>query len=94
MSLTIVSVIGVMTTVVAVLVKVIGLPDQIRKNHSRQSTEGLSVTFFLMAFLSYVLWTAYGLLKKDWVVALGQGAGVITTAIIAYQIWLYRGRRP
>ncbi len=83
-----------MTVVVAILVKVIGLPDQIRKNHSRKSTEGLSAAFFLMGLLSYVLWTTYGLLQKDWVVALGQGAGVLTMGIIAYQIWLYRGRKP
>lgn len=93
MNLSLISAVGVVTVVVAILVKVIGLPDQIRKNHKRQSTEGLSVPFFLMALLSYVLWTTYGLLRGDWVVALGQGVGVVTTGIIAYQIWIYRGKK-
>lgn len=93
MSSTLISVVGAATATVAILVKVVGLPDQIRKNHRRKSTEGLSVPFFLMGLLSYVLWTIYGLLQKDWVVALGQGAGVLTMGAIAYQIWLYRERK-
>lgn len=86
-------VVGASTIVVSVLVKIVGLPDQIRKNHKRRSTEGLSLYFFLLGFLSYVLWTIYGILKQDWVVMLGQGAGVITMGIITYQIWMYRGSK-
>lgn len=87
-----VAIIGILTTVVAVLVKVIGLPDQIRKNHKRKSTEGLSTPFFALGFLSYFLWTLYGSLKSDWVLVIGQGAGMITMGIIAYQIFIYRDK--
>lgn len=90
MNTKVVTVVGVLTTIVAVLVKVIGLPDQIRKNHSRKSTEGLSVVFFGLGFLSYFLWTLYGTLKGDWVLILGQGAGMVTMGIIAFQIYSYR----
>jgi uncharacterized protein with PQ loop repeat len=86
-----IALLGIATVIVAVLVKVIGLPDQIKKNYKRKSTEGLSVVFYLLGLLSYILWTAYGLLKADYVVAIGQGVGVITMGIIAYQIWTYRG---
>lgn len=89
---TLVGVIGTATTIVAVLVKFVGLPDQVIKNYKRKSTEGLSVPFFLLGLLSYALWTFYGILKGDAVVALGQGAGVLTMGVIAYQIWLYRKR--
>jgi uncharacterized protein with PQ loop repeat len=85
-----VGIIGTSTVIIATLVKIIGLPDQIRKNFKRKSTEGLSVPFFLLGLLSYILWTVYGLLQNDIVVALGQGFGVITMGIIAYQIWIYR----
>jgi uncharacterized protein with PQ loop repeat len=84
------SVMGVCTFSAAVLVKFIGLPDQIRQNYRRKSTKGLSAPFFLLGLLSYLLWTAYGLLQKDWVVAAGQGAGVLTMGVIALQMWLYR----
>lgn len=93
MSLTIVGIIGFMTLVLTVLVKVVGLPDQIRKNYKRRSTEGLSSVFFIMGLLTYVLWTIYGILRGDIVVVLGQGVGVIAMGIIVYQIYAYRGKR-
>jgi MtN3 and saliva related transmembrane protein len=83
-------VVGIVTTVVSILVKAIGLPDQIRKNYQRKSTLGLSVPFFILGFVSYGLWTVYGVLKQDWVLILGQGAGMITMGIIAWQIYIYR----
>jgi len=83
-------VIGFLTTVLSILIKVIGFPDQIRKNHIRKSTEGVSTTFYIMSFLCYILWTAHGVLAKDWVVILGQGLGIITTGVIVYQIFIYR----
>ena len=92
MSTELITFVGVITTIVAILVKVIGLPDQIRKNHSRKSTEGLSVVFFGLGFLSYFLWTLYGGLKGDWVLILGQGAGMVTMGIIAFPIYFYRSK--
>jgi MtN3 and saliva related transmembrane protein len=86
-------IVGVVTTVISILVKIIGLPDQIRKNHTRKSTTGLSVPFFVLGFVSYALWTLYGALKQDWVLILGQGAGMITMGIIAWQIYLYRNNK-
>lgn len=85
-----IALVGVITTIVSILVKIIGLPDQIRKNYVRKSTAGLSVPFFVLGFVSYGLWTMYGLLKQDWVLIAGQGAGMLTMGIIAGQIYLYR----
>lgn len=90
MSLTLIGVVGFLTAAVSILVKFIGLPDQIRKNHRRKSTEGLSVWFFALSVLAYALWVFYGILKSDWVLILGQGFGMVTMGIIAYQIWIYR----
>ena len=90
MNLEIIIIIGVLTTVFSLLTKFIGFPDQIRKNHQRRSTEGISFWFFLLSFISYALWTTHGILKNDWVVYLGQGLGVITTGFILFQIWIYR----
>ena len=90
--LTIASVIGFLTTTVAILVKVIGLPDQIKKIYKRKSTEGISTIFFLLAFVSYFLWTIHGIYQKDNVLIIGQGAGMITTGIILGQILIYRNR--
>jgi uncharacterized protein with PQ loop repeat len=86
-------IIGVLTAVLSILVKVIGFPDQIRKNYKRKSTEGISTSFYVLSFLVYLLWTAHGILQKDWVVTLGQGLGIITTGVIVYQIIIYRKKK-
>lgn len=86
-------IIGILTTVLSILVKVVGLPDQIRKNHKRKSTEGVSTSFYILSFLVYMLWTAHGILQNDWVVILGQGLGIITTGVIVYQIFIYRKKK-
>lgn len=93
MSVNAIAIVGFITAAVSILVKVVGLPDQIRKNYQRKSTKGLSVAFFVIGFFSYLLWTIYGFMKRDWVVFYGQGFGMITMGIIAYQIWIYRGNK-
>jgi uncharacterized protein with PQ loop repeat len=86
-------IIGVLTTVLSIAVKVVGFPDQIKKNYKRKSTEGLSVSFYILSFLVYILWVLHGILQKDWVVTLGQGLGVVTTGMILYQVYIYRKQK-
>lgn len=89
-TLTFASIIGVLTVVIGLLVKLLGFPDQFLKNYRRKSTEGLSAVFITLAFVSYILWTIHGILQKDWVLILGQGVGVLTTGVIVYQLMIYR----
>lgn len=83
-------VVGFLTVALSILIKVIGFPDQIRKNLQRKSTEGVSTTFYVLSFITYSLWTLHGFMQKDWVVILGQGLGIVTTGVIVYQIFHYR----
>lgn len=85
-------VIGLLTLVIGILVKVVGLPDQIKKNYKRKSTEGLSTWFMVLSLIAYSLWTIHGILQKDMVLVLGQGLGIITVGIILYQIYIYRNK--
>jgi uncharacterized protein with PQ loop repeat len=89
-TVTFAAIIGVLTVVIGILVKVIGFPDQFRLNYKRKSTQGLSTLFYALAFVSYVLWTVHGIFQKDWVLIIGQGVGIITTAAIVAQIIIYR----
>jgi uncharacterized protein with PQ loop repeat len=89
-SITFAGIIGFLTLVIGILVKIMGLPDQIRKNSARKSTEGLSTTFMVLSFVAYLLWTLHGILQKDTVLILGQGLGILTTGIVLIQIYLYR----
>ena len=82
--------IGVLTTIVSVLTKLFGLPDQIRKNWLKKSTQGVSTILIVLLCLSYALWTLYGFLKQDWFLIIGHGMGILTTGIIIYQIISYR----
>lgn len=84
------TIVGGATVIIGILVKFLGFPDQFLKNHRRKSTEGLSTIFIGLAFVSYLLWTLHGYLQKDWVLIIGQGAGVLTTGAIVYQVIVYR----
>lgn len=89
-TITFASIIGFLTLIVGILVKVVGLPNQIKKNHTRKSTEGLSTWFMVLSCIAYCLWTIHGILQNDMVLVLGQGLGIITTGIILWQIVIYR----
>lgn len=92
-TITFVGVVGIITVVLGILVKVIGFPDQIRKNYQKKSTEGTSTALFLLSFLAYSFWTLHGILIHDTVVIVGQGLGIITTGAILGQIYIYRKKK-
>lgn len=87
------TVVALLTAVAGFTVKFVGLPDQIRQNHKRRSTEGLSRAYWVFAFVSYALWTLHGYLQGDTVLLIGQGAGIITTGIILAQMYTFRRSR-
>lgn len=89
-TITFMGIISFLTLAIGILVKVIGFPDQIRKNYTRKSTSGLSTYFIILSFVSYFLWTIHGIMIKDKVVIIGQGLGIITTGIILLQISIYK----
>jgi MtN3 and saliva related transmembrane protein len=86
-------IVGALTTILSIVIKVVGFPDQMRKNFQRKSTEGVSSMFYILSFVTYLLWTFYGILRGDWVVTLAQGLGIITTEAIVYQIFIYRKKK-
>jgi len=90
MSITFAAIIGVLTVTIGILVKILGFPAQFRLNYKSKSTKGFSTLFISLAFISYILWTTHGILQNDWVLILGQGVGIITTAMIVTQVIVYR----
>lgn len=58
--LTFAGVIAFLTVTIAILVKIIGLPDQVRKNYVRKSTEGVSPLFCVFVFENVVQDYNYG----------------------------------
>lgn len=88
------AVVAVLTTVLSVGVKVIGMPDQIKANRQRKSTEGLSNWFMICTLASYVMWVIHGLLVHDETLIIGQSLGVLVTAVIVGQMIIYRKPTP
>jgi uncharacterized protein with PQ loop repeat len=90
--LTLVAIVGGLTLLFSILIKAIGFPDQMLKNYKLKSTKGVSTLFYVLTFVSYILWVFHGILQKDRILIIGQGLGVITTAIIIGQIFVYRNK--
>jgi len=87
--ITLTTIVGFFTITLGILVKLVGFPDQIRRNFKNKSTKGLSTSFIILSFLAYVMWTLHGVLIGDVVVIIGQGLGIITTGVVLYQIYIY-----
>ncbi len=90
MKIDIVSVVGFLTVACSFALKFIGFPSQIHKIWKTNSTETLSITLFGISFISYVMWTFYGILKKDWVTIIGQGMGILVSGYVLFLIWSKR----
>ncbi len=85
-----ISIIGILTIISTLILKLVGFPHQAKENYIRKSTKGVSTIFFVLAFWCYLLWTLYGILKKDIVIFIGHGMGIIVSGIILIQIIIYR----
>ena len=92
-TITFTAIVGVLTIALGILVKLVGFPDQIRRNYQNKSTKGLSSAFVVLSFFAYFMWTLHGILIHDMVVVVGQGLGIITTGAILWQIYKYRKQR-
>jgi multidrug resistance efflux pump len=53
----------------------------------------MSVSLWVLSLVSYVCWTAHGLLRGDWVLVSAQVLGVVLSAAILAQAWWYRRKR-
>jgi uncharacterized protein with PQ loop repeat len=75
-------------TIIATLsLKLIGFPSQIKKIRDTASTEGISITYFVLGFITYTLWTLHGILINDTTVIIGQGLGVFACGILLAVIY-------
>lgn len=92
--ITLVALVGTIVSFLSIASKLIGPPDQIRLNWKRKSTEGLSLAFYAMSFVTYFFWALYGALRGDWVVFIAHGTlGCVVTGIVLFQFYLYRKKR-
>jgi uncharacterized protein with PQ loop repeat len=86
---TVIAAVSVLTVTFSMLAKV-ALGHQVALNWRRKTVTGVSIPFFIIGCLSYDFWVLSGILNRNPVLILGQAPGVILTAIIAGQAYLYR----
>lgn len=84
-----IQIIGVLTLIASYAIKLIGFPEQIQKIRKSKSVGGISKSLFITSFISFMLWTVYGLLKNDWIIVLAQGLGAIVGGVLLFYIWKY-----
>ncbi len=80
---------GTSTLTLAVIMVIIALPSQIRKNY-RDRKCGLSFLMTLLPFGVYASRTCYAATIKSWYIFIPDCFGVIFAAILMFQYFLYR----
>lgn len=85
-----VTIISTLTVIISLISKVWGFPNQIKLINKFKRTDNISLVFHCLATLSYGLWTLHGALRGDWFTVIGQGLGVVFSAIIAVLVFKYR----
>jgi MtN3 and saliva related transmembrane protein len=82
-----ITIVGFATVAISYCIKFIGFPQQAIKIYKSKSNANVSALLFCFSFASYILWTYYGYLKKDWVIMAGQSVGILTSGIVLYLIY-------
>ncbi len=86
-------VLGTLAAGASLVFVLVGLPIQILKNKKRKSCEGLALSPFLFALVSYSLWAAYGFASHDYFLAYSQTPGSFFVLIILLQFFIYRKQK-
>ena len=85
-----ITIVGLATIGASYMIKLIGFPQQAYRLYKSKSTKNVSKFLFVGSFTSYIFWTYYGYLKKDWVILWGQSIGILTSGIVLYLLYKYR----
>jgi MtN3 and saliva related transmembrane protein len=88
------AIVGIITITVSLGAKIIGYPSQIKKIIKNKSSENVSITIYVFAVLSYILWTVHGIVIDDWVTIFGQGLGIIVSLWALYVTLKYKPKGP
>lgn len=94
-NMTIGEIVSNLAVIVSLSLKLIGFPSQIKKVSDSKTTEGISVTYFVLGFITYCLWTLHGILTNNMTILIGQGLGVISCGILLLVIYnTHRKEKP
>ena len=83
-------IIGLLTIITSLAVKVIGYPAQIIEIQKSKSVQGVSLTLSILSVITYVCWTIHGIIQKDMVVVWSQSLGIVMSIIVLWQVIYFR----
>jgi len=84
------AIIATLTFIFSVLTKVVGFPSQARLIFKTKNVSNISLSLYVITFISYILWTIHGFIIHDQSLIYGQGLGIITTGFVLGQLIYYR----
>lgn len=89
------SILGIITMVSATTMALIALPIQIRKNYNAKEV-GLHWSLVLLSFIVYFSRAMFALTNSSgiiWYIFVSDAIGSISTAIMIWQLFMYRKRQ-
>ena len=85
------SMLGFLATATGITVASVGLPMQLIKNYKRKSVEGLSLVFWILAYINGWCWVAYASVKvkPDFFLIIANIPGLFFLTILFLQFYIY-----
>lgn len=86
------TIVGIITIVLSLVVTGLGLSSQVKKNAKGKSTAGLSFFYFFILAVSYSFWVIYGITLNDLVLIIPMSIGALMSWVVVLQFFLYRNQ--
>ena len=89
------TILGFVATTTGITVASVGLPMQLLKNFKRKSVEGLSLVFWVLAYINGWCWVAYASAKiqPDYFLIIANIPGLFFLTILFIQFYIYTKKR-
>lgn len=88
-------ILGFIATTTGITVASVGLPIQLLKNYKRKSVEGLSLVFWVLAYINGWCWLSYASLKvhPDFFMIIANIPGLFFLTVLFLQFYIYTRKR-
>lgn len=83
-------ILSVSVLIASITTRVVGIPSQIKMLVKTKDSSGLSLLYSGSLLITYILWTAYAVVKSDWVVTTTSIVGICTSGTLTFLILYYR----
>lgn len=86
-------ILSVLVIIASLTTRVVGIPSQIRILLRKKDSSGNSLVYSASLLATYMLWTAYAIVKSDWVITFTSIVGICTSGVLTFLILYYRPKK-